>query len=56
MLEAKIPRPSKSAGHSYGANRYIRKPVEFDQFAEVIHHLGLYRLGGQRAAANIRDI
>lgn len=31
-------------GYSLGANSYVRKPVEFDQFVEAIRHLGLYWL------------
>ena len=31
-------------GYSLGANSYIRKPVEFNQFVEAIRHLGLYWL------------
>jgi two-component system response regulator len=31
-------------GYSLGANSYIRKPVEFDQFVEAMRHLGLYWL------------
>jgi two-component system, response regulator len=32
--------------HSYslGANSYIRKPVDFNQFVAAIQHLGLYWL------------
>jgi two-component system response regulator len=30
------------AGYRLGANSYIRKPVDFDEFAEVIHQLGAY--------------
>jgi CheY-like chemotaxis protein len=30
--------------YSYGCNSYIRKPVDFDQFAEAIAQLGLYWL------------
>jgi two-component system response regulator len=31
-------------GYSYGCNSYIRKPVDFKQFAEAIRQLGLYWL------------
>lgn len=32
------------AGYSLGANSYVRKPVDFAQFAEAIQQLGLYWL------------
>lgn len=31
-------------GYKFGANSYIRKPVNFDEFTEVISKLGLYWL------------
>jgi two-component system response regulator len=31
-----------TAGYRLGANSYIRKPVDFDEFAGVIHQLGVY--------------
>ncbi len=31
-------------GYRYGANSYIRKPVDFQQFLEAIQNLGLYWL------------
>lgn len=32
------------AGYRCGANGYVRKPVDFDGFAEAVRHLGLYWL------------
>ncbi len=33
-----------ASSYDNGANSYIRKPVDFNQFAEAINHLGLYWL------------
>jgi two-component system response regulator len=38
-----------------GANSYVRKPVDFDQFGEVIHQLGLYWLVVNEPSPNSRD-
>ncbi|MFA6469723.1 MAG: response regulator [Bacteroidota bacterium] len=31
-------------GYSLGVNSYVRKPVDFNQFAEAVNNLGLYWL------------
>lgn len=33
-----------ASAYDNGANSYVRKPVDFNQFAEAINHLGLYWL------------
>ncbi|MEX1010698.1 MAG: response regulator [Balneolaceae bacterium] len=31
-------------GYNYGANSYVRKPVDYDDFVEVVNNLGIYWL------------
>ncbi|MGB0098177.1 MAG: response regulator [Solirubrobacteraceae bacterium] len=45
-----------AASYRNGANGYVRKPVDFDQFSEVIHQLGLYWLVLNEPPPSVRDI
>jgi two-component system, response regulator len=43
-------------GYSLGANSYVRKPVDFEQFADSVRQLGLYWLVvNQRAPSPVQD-
>ena len=44
ILTSSAEEKDKINGYKMGANSYIRKPVEFDQFVKAIKHLGLYWL------------
>ena len=44
-----------AAAYRYGANSYVRKPVDFDQFADVIHQLGVYWLVVNEPPPHVRD-
>jgi two-component system, response regulator len=41
--------------YDVGANSYVRKPVEFEQFMEVVRELGLYWLVLNRRAPVVRN-
>jgi two-component system response regulator len=32
------------SGYQFGANSYVRKPVDFNEFVEAVRHIGLYWL------------
>lgn len=44
ILTSSTEEGDVAAGYDNGTNSYIRKPVDFHQFAEVIRQLGMYWL------------
>jgi two-component system response regulator len=44
MLTTSDHEQHVAASYNLGANSYIRKPVDFHQFAEAIHNWGIYWL------------
>jgi CheY-like chemotaxis protein len=44
-----------AAAYQYGTNSYIRKPVDFDQFAELIRLIGSYWLVANEPPANMPE-
>jgi CheY-like chemotaxis protein len=44
-----------TAAYRYGTNSYIRKPVDFNQFADLIRLIGSYWLVANEPPANMPD-
>lgn len=44
ILTSSSEQQDLGSGYDLGSNSYIRKPVDFQQFAEVIRQVGLYWL------------
>lgn len=44
ILTSSNEEQDRIQGYGLGANSYVRKPVEFGQFAEAVRQLGLYWL------------
>lgn len=44
ILTSSNEEQDRLTGYSLGANSYVRKPVDFNQFTEAVRQLGLYWL------------
>ena len=44
ILTSSNEESDRVSGYGLGANSYVRKPVDFNQFAESVRQLGLYWL------------
>ena len=44
ILTSSVEEQDRLIGYGLGANSYVRKPVDFDQFMEAVRQLGLYWL------------
>jgi two-component system, response regulator len=44
-----------AAAYAYGANSYVRKPVDYDEFAELIRQIGWYWLVANEPPTDARD-
>jgi len=44
ILTSSNQEQDRIAGYGFGANSYVRKPVDFAQFIEAVRQLGLYWL------------
>ncbi len=42
ILTSSSEESDKRSGYENGANSYVRKPVEFEQFIRAVQHLGAY--------------
>jgi two-component system response regulator len=55
ILTSSDARGDILAGYRYGANSYVRKPVDFDEFRGLIRQLGLYWLVVNERPPNSED-
>jgi len=56
ILTSSNQEEDRLAGYKSGANSYVRKPVEFNEFADAVRQLGLYWLILNESAPPTRGI
>jgi two-component system response regulator len=56
ILSSSIEEKDLLRGYSLGVNSWVRKPVNFDRFVEVVHQLGLYWLMLNELPASLRSL
>jgi two-component system response regulator len=56
ILSSSIGEKDLLRGYSLGVNSWVRKPVNFDRFVEVVHQLGLYWLMLNELPASLRSL
>ena len=54
ILTSSLEEDDVASGYDNGANSYIRKPVDFKQFADTLKHVGLYWLAFNQPAPAVR--
>jgi len=55
ILTSSMAAGDVAASYRLGANSYVRKPVDFDQFADRVREIGSYWLGINESPSNVRD-
>ena len=55
ILTSSLAPNDVAASYRLGANSYVRKPVDFDEFSEAVHQLGLYWLVVNEPPPSVRD-